>query len=147
MPGNPPNTASIEEGEKESISGVENNRGGGRCRGDRTISAVPGEGGGRRRLSSAALRCFRFSEGPVCFATRGEPRGLHVYQREGRCRILIASHVIVAVSVVDRVPRRKVIREYVRSGGTGGNKEEAVRTRQSRERERRPAMQMVQGRA
>lgn len=40
-------------------------------------------------------------------------RGLHVYQREGRCRILIASHV-VAVSVVDRVPRRKVIREYER---------------------------------
>lgn len=75
LPGNPPNTASIEEGEKESISGVENNRGGGRCRGDRTISAVPGEGGGRRRLSSAALRCFRFSEGPVCFATRGEPAG------------------------------------------------------------------------
>lgn len=52
-------------------------------------------------------------------------RGLHVYQREGRCRILIASHV-VAVSVVDRVPRRKVIREYEGSGGTGGNKEEAL---------------------
>lgn len=54
--------------------------------------AVPGEGGGRRRLSSTALRCFRFPEGPVCFATRGESRVLHVYQREGRCRVLVAPH-------------------------------------------------------
>lgn len=100
LPGNPPNTADIEEGEKESISGVENNRGDGGCRGGRTISAVPGEGGGRRRLSSA-LRCFRFSEDPVCFATRGEPAcSTYISAKVG------ATFSLHYISVADRVPRK-----------------------------------------
>lgn len=59
----------------------------------RTISAVPGGGGGRGRLSSTALRCFRFPEGPVCFATRGESAcSTYISAKVGASRVLVAPH-------------------------------------------------------
>lgn len=76
-------------------------------------------------------------------------RGLHVYQREGRCRILIASHTSLPSPSSIAYRGGRVVRgkyENTRgSGGTGGNKEEALERDKSRERERRPAMRMVQG--
>lgn len=88
------------QGEKESISGIENNH-------DR----------GRRCEGAERIRWFRVREGtdddgcllllsgafafpsPVCFATRGT-RVLHVHQREGRCRVLVISLVLFITVVI-----------------------------------------------
>lgn len=98
-------------GEKENISDIENNH-----------------GRGRRCEGAERIRWFRVREGtdddgcllplsgafafpsPVCFATRGT-RVLHVYQREGRCRVFFYYRTIVSLVLVvlrdGRIPRKR----------------------------------------
>lgn len=84
------------ERDRESISEIKNN-----CygeRGNRTNSAVPGRRGNLMMTVFWSPVLLLFRESSVFRHPQGI-RALHVYQREGRCHVLVAS-LIVAVIVV-----------------------------------------------
>jgi len=89
-----------------------------------------GSGWGRGSDDSCLLLlCGAFAlPSPVCFAIRGS-RVLHVYQREGRFRVYVASFITVVVVVVavvashgEGMPRKSERRE--KSGQAGAKESE-----------------------